>query len=101
MINGGPTPQWLSWGEKIVVFQSLPNMIQAIRFTQGKLYCRNGSRWSARADPMFFEVPLIKYKKLIIQARAACYLLRSFCSYVQIELEVAILPGVSGCTSPS
>lgn len=47
-------------GAKIVVFQSLPNMIQAIRFTQGKLYCRNGSHWSARADPMFFEVPLIK-----------------------------------------
>jgi hypothetical protein len=63
-------------GAKIVVFQSLPNMIQAIRFTQGKLYCRNGSHWSARADPMLFEVPLIKYKKLIIQARAAYYLLR-------------------------
>jgi hypothetical protein len=63
-------------GGKIVVFQSLPNMIRAIRFTKGKLYCGNGSRWSARTDPMFFEVPLIKYKKLIIRARAAYYLLR-------------------------
>jgi hypothetical protein len=88
-------------GGKIVVFQSLPNMIQAIRFIQSKLYCRNGSRWSARADPMFFEVPLIKYKKLIIQARAACGLLRSLCFYVQMALEVAILPGGSGCRSPS